>query len=138
MSQEDQNCPKSSSIKSTSITKRHSEFRFAPDIITSVKEYCDVEPPSLLMLNPNESLYQAENFVIENDGEIKEEIEQARSLKERRPSAPDSLNTSKNTSAKIKFTSMVDFCKLNEQNLLKEDQVLRLSNMSLTKYHIKV
>lgn len=103
---------RSQSVALKSSTTSGESLKFAPEVITSVREYCNQEPPNyLLYINLEQPLYQPVNFKIldQNSGHI---------IREKK----------KETKQAIASTFS------NDKDLLKKK--VRLESLQISKYHL--
>ena len=99
-----------------------SELRFAPQVITSVREYCDYEPPNFLLMSPDTPLYDPVNFRLDNNGNVIRG-ENTQGNKDGNKSDKSSTSTQEQTNSDN-----------NNKDLLR--QKVRLDSLSISKYHL--
>jgi hypothetical protein len=153
----------SSSSERTLVPSSESELRFAPEVITSVREYCDTEPPSFLLISPDQPLYEPVNFQLDGSNKIvrsksntskvgvshtttgptSSPINQRSSISsstnEIQPEKINSINSANsnsNSRTTVENTSLPrSVPNIEEQDLILRQKV-RLDSLSITKYHL--
>lgn len=94
-----------------------SEFRFAPEVITSIREYCNQEPPNFLLINSEQPLYEPVNFKLDKiTGRVIRD-----NIKHNDLSSPTSSATG---------VPLVE----NDSELLRKK--VRLESLKISKYHL--
>lgn len=110
---------------SASYEERESQFRFAPDVITSVREYCNQEPPNFLLVNPNQPLYEPINFQVNDDGKIIREQTEG--------SSTSTINLISCSQQDLNSNPSVNTIS-NDKDLLRKK--VRLDVLRISKYHL--
>lgn len=109
-----------------------SEFRFAPEVITSVREYCNQEPPNFLLINSDQPLYEPLNFKLDENDKIVRESSTI-SLEDLTKETDRSIrNTPDHSQQNSATTSTLTLSK--DKDLLRKK--VRLESLKISKYHL--
>lgn len=119
-------------ISNGSESEAPSEFRFAPEVITSVREYCNQEPPNFLLINSDQPLYEPLNFKVDDNGKIARECSYASLADLNTTKEADQRNTPDHSQQSSAATSILTLSK--DKDLLRKK--VRLESLKISKYHL--